>query len=192
MNGTHQKRVWRKAFAVLPYLMALGFVSLAIANTTPQTPLPIIAQGDENNPNEFTLTAFSDAARGWSFMRPASWSQDSDFKEGVRFVGGNEWLELRVINSGLSVQEYSNQFGIPKTETKIGSKAYKQGKFNAQVISSKTTGKSSVTGKILDLLVDRWVFSPATGKLAMLTVTGPTKVFDWEGNRDMAISVRVK
>jgi hypothetical protein len=192
MNGNHQKRVWRKAFAVLPYLMALGFASLAIANTTPQTPIPIIAQGDENNPNEFTLTTFSDAARGWSFMRPASWSQDSDFKEGIRFVGGNEWLELRVINSGLGVQEYSNQFVLPKTETKIGSKAYKQGKFSAQVISSKTTGKSSVTGKILDLLVDRWVFSPATGKLAVLTVTGPTKVFDWEGNRDMAISVRVK
>jgi hypothetical protein len=192
MNGNHQKHVWRKAFAVLPYLMALGFASLAIANTTPQTPIPIIAQGDENNPNEFTLTTFSDAARGWSFMRPASWSQDSDFKEGIRFIGGNEWLELRVINSGLSMQEYSNQLVLPKTETKIGSKTYKQGKFSAQVISSKTTGKSSVTGKILDLLVDRWVFSPATGKLAVLTVTGPTKVFDWEGNRDMAISVRVK
>jgi hypothetical protein len=42
------------------------------------------------------------------------------------------------------------------------------------------------------LLTDRWVFSPRLGKLAVLTVTGPKKVFDWEGNRDMALSVRVK
>jgi hypothetical protein len=26
----------------------------------------------------------------------------------------------------------------------------------------------------------------------VLTVTGPKKVFDWEGNRDMALSIRIK
>ncbi len=144
------------------------------------------------NPTEFTLTDFTDAVRGLSFKRPTSWTQDSGFKGGVRFAGGDEWLTLQVVDSTQTPEQYTSGFAVPSGETKIGFKPFKQGQFGASVLSSSATGKSSVTGKPTDLLTDRWVFAPKAGKLAILTVTGPKKVFDWEGNRDMALSVRVK
>ena len=150
------------------------------------------AQGEAANPAEFTLTDFTDTAQGWSFKRPTSWTQDSSFKDGIRFVGGDEWLTLRIIDGKQTPEQFTSSLAVPSGETKIGIKPFKQGKFNASVFSSSGTGKSSVTGKPTELLTDRWVFTPKLGKLAILTVTGPKKVFDWEGNRDMALSVRVK
>ncbi len=150
------------------------------------------AQGEAANPAEFTLTDFTDATRGWSFKRPTSWTQDSSFKDGVRFAGGDEWLTLQILTSKQTPEQFTSSFAVPNGETKIGIKPFKQGKFSASVFSSSSMGKSSVTGKPTDLLTDRWVFAPRLGKLAVLTVTGPKKVFDWEGNRDMALSARVK
>jgi hypothetical protein len=167
-------------------------VAIALALVAPLSLSISAAQDGENNPSEFSLTGFTDAARGLSFQRPKSWTQDSAFKDGVRFVGGDEWLELRVMNSAQAAAAYANGLALPSGETKLGVKPFKQGKLEAQVISSKATGKSSVTGKPVDLLIDRWVFSLAPGKLAVLTVSGPSRVFDWEGNRDMALSVRLK
>lgn len=144
------------------------------------------------NPAEFTLTDFSDAARGISFKRPTSWTQDLTFKDGIRFAGGDEWLTLQVIDSKQTSSDFTSGFKIPSLETKLAIKPFKQGKFSASVLSSGAVGQSSVTGKATDLLTDRWVFTPKLGKLVVLTVTGPKKVFDWEGNRDMALSIRVK
>ncbi len=154
---------------------------------------PIAVRAQEGaNPTEFTLTDFTDATRGLSFKRPTSWTQDSGFKGGVRFAGGDEWLTLQVVDSTQTPEQYTSSFAVPSGETKIGVKPFKQGQFGASVLSSSASGKSGVTGKPTDLLTDRWVFAPKAGKLAVLTVTGPKKVFDWEGNRDMALSVRVK
>jgi hypothetical protein len=144
------------------------------------------------NPAEFTLTNFSDVARGLSFKRPTSWTQDPGFKDGVRFAGGDEWLTLQVIDSKQTPEQFTSRFVVPNNETKLGIKPFKQAKFSASVFSSSAKGQSSVTGKPTDLLTDRWVVALKPGKLAILTVTGPKKVFDWEGNRDMALSVRLK
>ena len=195
MNRAIRNPIGRTALKVATLALAVFAASSLAAATFTSNPSRLevlVAQDGENNPAEFTLTSFSDAARGWNFMRPSSWTQDLSFKDGVRFAGGDEWLEWRVVNTTLSPQEYVSKLALPKTETKVGIKAVKQGRLDAQVISSKTTGKSNVTAKPLELLTDRWVFSPAPGKLAVLTITGPSKVFDWEGNRDMALSLRVK
>jgi hypothetical protein len=162
------------------------------ATTALISPSWVQAQGEAANPAEFTLTDFTDAARGISFKRPTSWTQDSSFKEGIRFAGGDEWLTLQIIDSKQTPEQFTSSFSVPGGETKIGIKPFKQAKFSASVFSSSSLGKSSVTGKPTDLLTDRWVFSPKLGKLAILTVTGPKKVFDWEGNRDMVLSARVK
>ncbi len=147
---------------------------------------------EATNPAEFTLTDFSDLTRGISFKRPTTWTQDPSFKDGIRFAGGDEWLTLQVIDSKQTPSDFSSSFKIPSYETKLAIKPFKQGKFSASVLSSSAKGQSGVTGKATDLLTDRWVFAPKVGKLAMLTVTGPKKVFDWEGNRDMALSIRIK
>ncbi len=154
--------------------------------------IPTIAQTEGANPTEFTLTSFTDATLGISFQRPSSWTQDSSFKAGVRFAGGDEWLELRILDDKSTPEAYSSAFKLPSIETKLGVKTFKQAKFSASVLSSKSVGNSSITGKPLDLLTDRWVFAPKVGKLVVLTVSGPKKIFDWEGNRDMALSVRLK
>ena len=196
MNRATPNPIGRTALKAATLALAV-FAASSLADATLTCPHPepvgvLVTQDGETNPAEFTLTSFSDAARGWNFMRPSSWTQDLSFKDGVRFAGGDEWLEWRVVNTALSPQEYVGKLALPKTETKLGIKAVKQGRLDAQVISSKTSGKSNVTAKPLELLTDRWVFSPAPGKLAVLTITGPSKVFDWEGNRDMALSLRVK
>ena len=162
------------------------------ATTALLSPNWVQAQGEAANPAEFILTDFTDATRGWGFKRPTSWTQDSGFKDGIRFAGGDEWLTLRIIDSKQTPEQFTSGLTVPSAETKIGIKPFKQGKFSASVFSSSSIGKSSVTGKSTDLLTDRWVFSPKLGKLAILTVTGPKNIFDWEGNRDMALSVRVK
>ncbi len=151
-----------------------------------------IAQGETVNPTEFTLTDFTDTTIGISFKRPTSWTQDTSFKDGLRFAGGDEWLNLKIISSQQTAMQYANAFAMPTGETKIGLKPFHQGKFFAGVLSSSSQGKSDVTGKATELLMDRWIFSPKLGKLVVLTITGPKKVFDWEGNRDMALSVRLK
>jgi hypothetical protein len=173
-------------------LVAPALVLAAKPNSGTPTKPTIIAQAEDANPAEFTLTDFSDATRGLGFKRPTSWTQDSSFKDGVRFAGGDEWLTLQVLDSKQTPTEYTSSLKVPGNETKIGVKPFKQGKFNASVFSSSAKGQSSVTGKPTDLLTDRWVFAPKAGKLVVLTVTGPKKVFDWEGNRDMALSVRLK
>jgi hypothetical protein len=170
-----------------PRILLSLFVTTALLS-----PSWVQAQGEAANPAEFTLTDFTDATRGLSFKRPTSWTQDSSYKDGIRFAGGDEWLTLQIIDSKQTPEQFTSSFTVPSGETKIGIKPFKQGKFSASVFSSSRLGKSSVTGKPTDLLTDRWVFSPKLGKLAILTVTGPKKVFDWEGNRDMALSVRVK
>jgi hypothetical protein len=162
------------------------------ATTALISPSWVQAQGEAANPAEFTLTDFTDPARGISFKRPTSWTQDSGFKDGNRFAGGDEWLTLQIVDSKQTPEQFTSSFAVPSGETKIGIRPFKQGKFSASVFSSSSLGKSSVTGKPTELLTDRWVFSPKLGKLAILTVAGPKKVFDWEGNRDMALSVRVK
>jgi hypothetical protein len=170
----------------LRILLSLFFTTAFIS------PSWVQAQGEAANPTEFTLTDFTDATRGWSFKRPTSWTQDSGFKDGIRFAGGDEWLTLQIMDSKQTPKQFTSSFAVPNGETKTGIKPFKQGKFSASVFSSGSVGKSSVTGKPTDLLTDRWVFAPKLGKLAILTVTGPKKVFDWEGNRDMALSVWVK
>ena len=183
------------------FLSALATIALAApvlvlaarpSSSTPIKPALTVAQGEAANPTEFTLTDFTDATRGISFKRPTSWTQDPSFKDGVRFAGGDEWLTLQVIEGKQTPEQYTASFAVPSGETKIGVKPFKQGKFGVSVFSSSASGKSSVTGKPTDLLTDRWVFAPKAGKLAILTVTGPKKVFDWEGNRDMVLSVRIK
>ncbi len=175
-------------------LTTLAFLTLSISSlSSAQTaPTAAPADGETTNSSEFTLTTFSDVAKGITFKRPTSWTQDSSFVGGVRFAGGDEWLELTVFPSTQTLMTYASSLKLPTGESNLGSKAFKQGTFTAQVRSSKSVGKSSVTAKPLNLLTDRWIFSPSKGKIAILTVTGPEKVFDWEGNRDMALSLRLK
>ncbi len=180
------------AFVTLTLAAPMALTLASSAGLSVKPAAPIVAQGEGVNPAEFTLTAFSDAARGWSFQRPTSWSQDTTFKDGVRFAGGDEWLSLQVLDSKLTPAQYTSSLKAPVGETILGVKLFKQGAFNASVLSSASSGSSSVTGKPLELLTDRWVFAPKAGKLAVLSVTGPKRVFDWEGSRDMALSVRVK
>ena len=179
-------------FAAL--LAVLGAPAASGSDHAPTSPSSGLryAQAEAVNPAEFTLTSFTDPARGLSFQRPTSWTQDRTFKSGVRFAGGDEWLELQVFDSKQTPAQYAAAFKLPTAETRLGLKPYAQGTLRASVLSSSAQGKSGVTGKPLSLLTDRWIFAPRAGRLAVLTVTGPGRVFDWEGNRDMALSVRIR
>jgi hypothetical protein len=153
---------------------------------------PLAHAQEAANAAEFTLTDFRDASSGLSFKRPTSWTQNAAFKPGVRFEGGDEWLTVQLVKTVQTPQAYLATFKVPASEKAISTKPFKQGTFNALVQSSSAQGQSGVTGKPVSLHVDRWVFAPRAGQLAVLTVSGPQKVFDWEGNRDMALSLRLK
>ncbi len=86
------------------------FVLSLLVTTALISAAQVQAQGEATNPAEFTLTDFSDATRGWSFKRPTSWTQDSSFKNGIRFVGGDEWLTLQIITSKQTPEQFTSSF----------------------------------------------------------------------------------
>jgi hypothetical protein len=66
------------------------------AASSNQPALPSVNNGEAGNEGgvEAALVTYSDAAQGFSIGYPGPWSQDKSVIEGVKFVGGDNWLTL--------------------------------------------------------------------------------------------------
>src|SRR5919112_4283097 len=53
-------------------------------------------QGEEGGV-EAMLVTFSDAAQGFAIGYPSTWTQDTSFTNGVKFVGGDDWMTLEFV-----------------------------------------------------------------------------------------------
>jgi hypothetical protein len=165
-----------------------------------QPALPSVNNGEsggEEGGAEAALVTYSDAAQGFSIGYPGPWSQDQSVTDGVKFIGGDDWMTLTFVNppSGNDVMTYAQndianvaatfpgfkQIGLqPSSEVK-----------DAVILGFNADGTSVVTGKVFTAHDEIYYIPLADGRIAILTVAGPENHYDREGVRDIALTLRV-
>ena len=162
------------------------------------TPKPATASSEAGGEGgEAPLVTHSDAKQNFSISRPAPWTQDISVKSGVKFVGGDGVLTLDFVAApaGKDPMTYA------KTDVKSVASAFNAFKQvglaastevpKAVVLAFEATGKSAVTGKAVAERGDRYYIPLKDGRLAVLTVLNPTRNYDREGVRDIALTLKV-
>lgn len=188
--------------------LVLG-LTLAACGSQPATPatsngvqptLPAVNNGEgggEAGGVEAALVTYSDATQGFSIGYPGPWTQDKAVTSGVKFVGGDDSLMLEFVTPtpGTDAMTYATndvatvqaafpgfkQVNLePSTEVK-----------NAIILGFEADGTSAVTGKAFKAHNERYYMPLADGRLAILTVVGPSNHYDREGVRDIALTFKI-
>ena len=145
---------------------------------------------------EAMLVTFSDAAQGFAIGYPSTWTQDTSFINGVKFVGGDDWMTLEFVTppAGMDVMTYAQNdvaavsASFPKF-SQLGLKASKEVK-DAIILGFTSEGSSTVTGKSFTAHNERYYMPLSDGRIAVLTVFGPENHYDREGVRDIALTFK--
>jgi hypothetical protein len=147
---------------------------------------------------EAALVSYSDAAQGFAIGHPGTWTQDTTFTNGVKFIGGDDWmtLEFASLDAGTNAMTYakgdvaaiSSQYaGFKQIGTIIASTEVK----NAIILGFNSDGVSTVTGKNITAHNERYYMPLSDGRIAILTVYGPENHYDREGVRDIALTFKL-
>ncbi len=184
-------------------ILALGLSacgSKATASVSGSPTQPAFANGEgggEGGGAEAALVTYTDAAQGFSIGYPQPWTQDKSVTNGVKYVGGDDYMTLEFVTppNGTDAMSYAQndattlssafsgykQVGLaPSTEVK-----------NAIVLGFEASGKSVVTGKDYTARGDRYYMPLADGRIAVLTEVGPSNHYDREGVRDIALTFKL-
>ena len=86
-------------------ILALAIFSLAAcapkttgnAQATPAAVNTNEGNGEEGGV-EAALVTYSDSAQGFSIGHPGTWTQDTAVSSGVKYVGGDDWMQLIFVN----------------------------------------------------------------------------------------------
>lgn len=158
-----------------------------------------VSDGEEEGEEggvEAMLVTFSDAAQGFAIGYPSTWTQDTSFTNGVKFVGGDDWMTLEFVTppAGTDATTYAQadaaavsadfpgfkQLSLePSTEVK-----------DAIILGFTSEGSSTVTGKSFTAHNERYYMPLPDGSIAVLTVFGPENHYDREGVRDIALTFK--
>ncbi len=145
---------------------------------------------------EASLVTYADAAQGFSIGYPSSWTQDGSVTNGVKFAGADASMTLEFVDppAGTDAMTYAQadvsgvsaafqgfqQLSLgPSTEVK-----------NAVILGFEAADTSAITGKSLTAHNERYYMPLIDGRIAILTVLGPSNTYDREGVRDIALSFR--
>jgi hypothetical protein len=160
--------------------------------------LPGVSNGETGGEGgvEAALVTYSDAAQGFSIGYPSSWTQDTKFTNGVKFIGGDSWMTLEFVTPPAStdamtyaqndVTTVTSAFPGFKQISLAGSTEVK----NAIILGFTSQGTSDVTGKPFTAHNERYYMPLADGRIAILTVYSPEKNYDREGIRDIALTFK--
>jgi hypothetical protein len=170
------------------------------ATSSNQPALPAVNNGEgggEEGGVEAALVTYSDATQGFSIGYPGPWSQDKSVTDGVKFVGGDDWLTLSFVtpSAGTDVMTYA-QNDITNVSAafpgfkQIDLKASTEVK-GAVILGFTADGTSAVTGKSFTAHDEIYYIPLADGRIAVLTVAGPENHYDREGVRDIALTLKV-
>lgn len=157
----------------------------------------LFAEGGEGGV-EAALVTYSDAKAGFSIGHPGTWSQDTSFGTGVKFVGGDDSMMVVIakLPDGLDIKGFatkdvaavaSNFQGFKQLSLKT-SKDIK----GAFVLGFTADGKSAVTGKAYNAHNEVYYIPLKGNRVGIVTVTGPENHYDMEGVRDIALTLVVK
>jgi hypothetical protein len=146
---------------------------------------------------EAALVTYTDAAQGFSIGHPSTWSQETSFAKGVKFVGGDDWMTLEFVTplAGNDVMTYAQNDVVKVSATFPGysqlSLAASTEVNNAVVLGFNSDGISNVTGKSFTAHNERYYIGLSDGRIAVLTVFGPENHYDREGVRDIALTLKI-
>lgn len=146
---------------------------------------------------EAALVTYSDSTQGFSIGHPGPWTQDAAFTNGVKFVGGDDYMTVEFVtpSAGTDAMTYA-QGDVPAVTAafpsfkQIDIKASTEVQ-NAIVFGFTADGKSTVTGKTFTAHNERYYMPLTDGRIAILTVVGPENHYDREGVRDIALTFKV-
>ncbi len=146
---------------------------------------------------EAALVTYTDAVQGFSIGHPGTWTQDTAFTSGVKFVGGDSWMTLEIVTppAGTDGMTYSQNDVTAVSSAFPGftqlSLAASTEVNNAVVLGFTANGTSTVTGKTFTAHNERYYISLSDGRIAVLTVVGPDNLYDQQGVRDIALTLKI-
>jgi len=144
---------------------------------------------------EAALVTYSDSAQGFAIGHPGPWTQDTTFTNGVKFVGGDDWMTLEFV-TGADAMTYAKNDVAAVTAAfpgfkQLGDITASTEVKNAIILGFTSDGKSAVTGKTFTAHNERYYMPLADGRIAILTVFGPENHYDREGVRDIALTFQM-
>ena len=165
-----------------------------------QPTLPAVKSGEgggEAAGVEAALVTYSDSTQGFAIGHPGPWTQDSTFTNGVKFVGGDDYLTLEIVRppSGMDAMTYTQSDvaavavafpGFKQIDLKASTEVT-----GAIILGFNADGKSAVTGKTFTAHDERYYMLLADGRIAILTVVAPENQYDREGVRDIALTFKL-
>ena len=176
-----------------------GVPTASVAQSAAPTALPAVNTGEGGGEGgvEAALVTYADAAQGFAIGHPGPWTQDPAVKAGVQFRGGDDSMRLEFVTPAVKTDAmayaqqdvatvqaafpgYKQLSLVPSTEIK-----------NAVILGFEANGVSKVTGKAFTAHNERYYMPLADGRIAILTVAGPSNHYDREGVRDIALTFKV-
>lgn len=169
---------------------------LTACGAKPTAPAAPAGEGGEGGV-EAALVTYSDSAQGFAIGHPGTWTQDTSFTNGMKFVGGDDYMTVEFVtpSAGTDAMTYA-QSDVPAVTAmfsgfkQIDLKASTEVK-NAIILGFTADGKSAVTGKTFTAHNERYYMPLADGRIAILTVVGPENHYDSEGVRDIALTFKL-
>jgi hypothetical protein len=146
---------------------------------------------------EAAFVTYSDAAQGFSIGHPGPWTQDTTFANGVKFVGGDAWMTLVFVKPliGMSVMTFAQTDVAAVTAAFPGFKqlslAASTEVQNAVILGFTANGTSVVTDKSFTAHNEVYFIQLVDGRIAVLTVVSPDNLYDQQGVRDIALTLKV-
>ena len=163
-----------------------------------QPTLPAVNNGEGGEGGvEAALVTYSDSAQGFAIGHPGTWTQDTSFTNGMKFVGGDDYMTVEFVTppAGTDAMTYAQSDVAAVTAAfpgfkQIDLKASTEVK-DAIILGFNADGKSAVTGKNFTAHNERYYMPLADGRIAILTVVGPENHYDSEGVRDIALTFKM-
>jgi hypothetical protein len=186
---------------MLQRMKNLSFVLLVVMAVLAACGAPTAAPGGEaageGEGAEAPLVTYTDAVQGFSIGYPQPWTQDTTVTAGLKFTGGDDSMTLEFVTppTGGDVMAYAKNdaTNLPATFAdfkQVGLAASTEVK-DAIVLGFEASGTSTVTGKTYTARGDRYYMPLSDGRIAILTVVGPTNHYDREGVRDIALTFKL-
>src|SRR5690349_9752481 len=97
-----------KTYSNFLIVLLLSFV-LVSCGSPAAGPVAGGEEGGEEGGVEAMLVTFSNAAQGFAIGYPSTWTQDTSFTNGVKFVGGDDWMTLEFVTppAGTDAMSYA-------------------------------------------------------------------------------------
>lgn len=181
---------------MLAMTMLIFTVALSACGAKPAAPVAPAGEGGEGGV-EAALVTYSDSAKGFAIGHPGTWTQDTSFTNGMKFVGGDDWMTLEFVTppAGTDAMTYAQNDVAAVTAAfsgfkQIDLKASTEVK-DAIILGFNADGKSAVTGKTFTAHNERYYMPLADGRIAILAVVRPENHYDSEGVRDIALTFKL-